>query len=138
MTICKPTILLAGLDFDWTRRTRPNAPIDYTKLQQSLNDAKAYPHTAVDIFFLNPDDAASWQNFRTTLTEGPKGNATPYDGIVIAYGLRADPSLNETLEDFINAIRVHASRTKIIFATPARDHVENFKRVFPQLKDLEL
>lgn len=127
------SILTIGLDFDWAAANLQEK-IDTAAVRaavmkglKTLDGVEGLTH---DLYLFVPD-----KEERVYVSEIEKKlRERAWDGIVVGWGVRAQPDMTEVFERTVNLIKEVSPRSKLLFTGPAPDHFAAVKRNFPHLQ----
>lgn len=120
-----PSILFTGLNWD-----HPLVPDvgrgDNEQIRQGLErsekDLLAAGYESTCFFHAYEDGVTPW-------IEALKSKK--WDGVIIGYGVRGNPALNEFFEGLVNVVREYAPQAKIGFNTSPESTLASAKRICP-------
>ena len=124
----KISILLTGIDFDWTAKNI-SADFDFDALRATflaLDKVQGLHH---EEYFLIPGDEKTFEDYINRLRMGTT-DGKEWDGVVIAHGLLANPKFTIIFERIVNTVREVAPKAKLLFPGARGEHEVAIRRNF--------
>lgn len=139
----KTSILMIGLDFDWTKENRPTLGGRATdEIIAGLQEAFAQLDKVPDLYYktelLVPTaEGKIGEDVYQLIRNAPpaeSGAGKTWDGVLLGFGIRSDLPLTPAFEDLVNFVRETVPSARLMFSGMPNDQLPCVLRHFPHLK----
>lgn len=120
-----PTLLFTGLPWNHPRVPqvdRGNNEQIRVGLEKAEKDLLASGYDSTVFFHAFEDGVTAWRDIL---------QSKKWDGVIIGFGVKGNPELNEFFEGLVNAVREWAPQAKIGFNTSPDSTVAAARRICP-------
>lgn len=123
MSTTTPRIILVGYPWDYHSFDEAFQKWIREGLETGEKAIKEAGYDRYSIFFVTPEEGVD------PLVQFLQSNEV--DGVMIGYGLRSPREATPFFEQLVNAVHVHAPKTKFLFNTNPDSGLEAIQRHFP-------
>lgn len=139
----KTSVLLLGLDFDWTKENRPMLAGPATdEIIAALDEAFSQLDKVQGLyykseFFAPNSEGKVGEDIYELIRNGPpaeSGSGKTWDGVLLGFGIRSDLPLTPAFEELVNYIKDTVPSARLMFSGMPDDQLPCVLRHFPHLK----
>lgn len=139
----KTSVLILGLDFDWTKEHRPELAGPKTdEIIAALQEAFAQVDKVKGLYYKTelfaPDpEGKIGEDMYELIRNGPpaeSGSGKTWDGVLLGFGIRSDLPLTPAFEELVNYIKDTVPSARLMFSGMPDDQLPCVLRHFPHLK----
>lgn len=139
----KTSILVLGLDFDWTNKNRPMLAGPATdEIIAALQEAFAQVDKVEGLYyktelFAPTSEGKIGEDIYELIRNGPpaeSGSGKTWDGVLVGFGIRSDLPLTPAFEEMVNYIKDTVPSARLMFSGMPDDQLPCILRHFPHLK----
>ncbi|KAH8761069.1 hypothetical protein F5883DRAFT_563158 [Diaporthe sp. PMI_573] len=139
----KTSVLVVGLDFNWTNEHRPELAGPATdEIIAALGEAFAQLDKVQGLYyktelFTPTSEGKVSEDIYELIRNGPpaeSGSGKTWDGVLLGFGLRSDIPLTPAFEDLVNYTKDKVPSARLMFSGMADDQLPCVLRHFPHLK----
>lgn len=139
----KTSMLVIGLDFEWTNKNRPMLAGTATdEIIAGLKQAFAQLDQVQGLYYktelLAPTSKGKIpEDVYQLIRNGPpaeSGAGESWDGVLLGFGIRSDLPLTPAFEDLVNYVRENVPKARLMFSGMPDDQLPCVLRHFPHLK----
>lgn len=140
----KTSILILGLDFDWTKEHRPafGAGPQQDEILSALQKAFAQLDELQGLYykpqlFAPTSEGKIGKEIYELIRNGPpaeSGSGKAWDGVLLGFAIRSDIPLSPAFEELVNYTKDTVPSARLMFSGMPDDQLPCVLRHFPHLK----
>lgn len=140
----KTSILILGLDFDWTKEHRPalGGGPQQDEILSALQEAFAQIDKLSGLYYklqlFAPDSEGNiGEDIHELIRNGPRaesGSGKAWDGVLFGFAIRSDLPLSPAFEELVNYTKDTVPSARLMFSGAPDDQLPCIFRHFPHLK----